>query len=82
MQNLPTIKPYFIPFISDGWQEASDDEDSDGSWQDVVHSSDDEDVKVQGENPADSLSVEERKARASQISSTRVLTQEEFKVSH
>ena len=47
-----------------------------------MHSSDDEDVKAQVENPADSLSVEERKARASQISSTRVLTQEEFKVSH
>ncbi|XP_072040990.1 protein SDA1 homolog [Amphiura filiformis] len=61
----------------DGWQSASDDEDSDGSWQDVAHSSDDE--GAQGENPAESLTADEKKARASEISSTRVLSQEEFK---
>ena len=36
---------------------------------------------AQGENPAESLTMEEKKTRAAEISGSRILTQEDFKVS-
>ncbi|XP_071477530.1 protein SDA1 homolog [Diadema antillarum] len=65
----------------DGWETASDSDDdgSDGSWHDVVHSSDEEVIEREGaENPAASLTAEERLQRAAAISQTKILTQEDF----
>ncbi|XP_038063105.1 protein SDA1 homolog [Patiria miniata] len=61
--------------------EESDSDDSEGGWHDVVHSSDEETEGKEDEesNPAESLTAEEKKARATAISQTRLLTQQDFK---
>ncbi|XP_033104589.1 protein SDA1 homolog [Anneissia japonica] len=63
------------------WESCSESgDDSDGSWHDVIHSDDDagKDDEKEG-SIVDSLTLEERQARASEISKSRLLTQEEFK---
>jgi len=60
------------------WEEMEDDgNDSDGSWIDVHHSSDEEGEEVEGEDLS-GLTAEERNERAQAISSSRILTQEDF----
>ncbi len=53
-----------------------EDEDSDG-WEDVVHSSDDEAEENEGGNNMTSL--EERRAKASEVTVSRILTDADFK---
>ncbi|KAM9142445.1 protein SDA1 homolog [Pangshura tecta] len=64
----------------DGWQSASlsedDDDDEDGEWIDVHHSSDEEQQEVV--EKIKSMPVEEQKAKAAAVSTSRVLTQEDF----
>ncbi|KAF6027009.1 SDAD1 [Bugula neritina] len=61
----------------DGWESASDtDDDSDGEWIDVHHSSD-EDVQDEKEK-LDSLTAEEKLEKSRHIMQTRILTQEDF----
>ncbi|XP_060567917.1 protein SDA1 homolog [Ruditapes philippinarum] len=61
----------------DGWESCSDDDDddSDGEWVDVHHSSDDE-----VDNSAVPESKEEQVKKAKTISTSRILTQDDFKV--
>ncbi|XP_043369975.1 protein SDA1 homolog isoform X2 [Dermochelys coriacea] len=62
----------------DGWQSASlseEEDDEDGEWIDVHHSSDEE--QKEGEK-IKSMPVEEQKAKAAAVSTSRVLTQEDF----
>ncbi|XP_039606722.1 protein SDA1 homolog isoform X2 [Polypterus senegalus] len=63
----------------DGWESASvtEQEDSDGEWIDVHHSSDEEQQEV-SEN-LNSMPAEEKKAKAAVVSASRLLTQEDFK---
>ncbi|XP_050804337.1 protein SDA1 homolog [Gopherus flavomarginatus] len=63
----------------DGWQSASlseEDDDEDGEWIDVHHSSDEEQQEVA--EKIKSMPVEEQKAKAAAVSTSRVLTQEDF----
>ncbi|CAI5784818.1 protein SDA1 homolog [Podarcis lilfordi] len=63
----------------DGWETASsaeEEDDEDGEWVDVHHSSDEEQQKLAEQ--IESMPVEERKAKATAVSSSRLLTQEEF----
>ncbi|KAH1170380.1 protein SDA1 homolog [Mauremys mutica] len=65
----------------DGWQSASlseedDDDDEDGEWIDVHHSSDEEQQEVA--EKIKGMPVEEQKAKAAAVSTSRVLTQEDF----
>ncbi|CAM5139169.1 unnamed protein product [Natator depressus] len=67
----------------DGWQSASlgeEEDDEDGEWIDVHHSSDEEQQEV-GEK-IKSMPVEEQKAKAAAVSTSRVLTQEDFQKIH
>lgn len=59
----------------DGWESCSDDDDSDGSWHDVVHSSDEEETK----SDTPTLPKEEQIAKAQTVSQTRLLTQDDFR---
>ncbi|KAM9734617.1 protein SDA1 homolog [Menidia menidia] len=62
----------------DGWESASiSDDDEDGEWVDVHHSSD-EDVGEVAEK-LQSIPAEERKAKAAAVSGSRLLTQDDFK---
>ncbi|XP_064608416.1 protein SDA1 homolog isoform X2 [Liolophura sinensis] len=62
---------------ADGWESCSEDEDdSDGEWIDVPHSSDEDEAQAAEE---EKLDPEERRKRAQEISAGRILTQEEFK---
>lgn len=62
---------------SDGWESASLSEDEeDGEWIDVHHSSDEEQQAIA--EKLDSMPMEERKARATAVSTSRVLTQDDF----
>ncbi|XP_077353629.1 protein SDA1 homolog [Festucalex cinctus] len=62
----------------DGWESASvSDEDEDGEWVDVHHSSDEDMTEVA--EKLKSLPAEEREAKAAAVSSGRLLTQEDFK---
>ncbi|CAH2301491.1 SDA1 homolog [Pelobates cultripes] len=62
----------------DGWESASlSDDDEDGEWIDVHHSSDEEHQEVAEKIQA--MPEEERKVKASAVSGSRFLTQEEFK---
>ncbi|KAM6986002.1 protein SDA1 homolog [Aplochiton taeniatus] len=64
----------------DGWEVASmseGDDDEDGEWVDVHHSSD-EDTTEMAEK-LKSMPVEERRAKAAVVSGSRLLTQEDFK---
>nr|XP_020041757.1 protein SDA1 homolog isoform X3 [Castor canadensis] len=62
----------------DGWESASlsEEEDADGEWVDVHHSSDEEQQEIT--EKLNNMPVEERKAKAAAISTSRVLTQEDF----
>ncbi|XP_026153292.1 protein SDA1 homolog isoform X1 [Mastacembelus armatus] len=62
----------------DGWESASmSDDDEDGEWVDV-HNSSDEDTGEAAEK-LQSIPVEERKAKAAVVSSSRLFTQDDFK---
>ncbi|XP_036619696.1 protein SDA1 homolog isoform X2 [Trichosurus vulpecula] len=62
----------------DGWESASlsEDDDEDGEWVQVHHSSDEEQQEIA--EKLKSVPVEERKAKAAAVSTSRVLTQEDF----
>uniref|UniRef100_A0A2I2YW16 Protein SDA1 n=1 Tax=Gorilla gorilla gorilla TaxID=9595 RepID=A0A2I2YW16_GORGO len=62
----------------DGWESTSlsEEEDADGEWIDVQHSSDEEQQEIS--KKLNSMPMEERKAKAAAISTSRVLTQEDF----
>ncbi|XP_009475466.1 PREDICTED: protein SDA1 homolog [Nipponia nippon] len=63
----------------DGWESASlseEEDNEDGEWIDVHHSSDEEHQEVA--EKVKSMPVEERKAKAAAVSTSRLLTQEEF----
>ncbi|KAM7157799.1 protein SDA1 homolog isoform 1-T1 [Molossus nigricans] len=62
----------------DGWESASltEEEDDDGEWIDVHHSSDEEQQEIS--RKLNSMPEEERKAKAAAVSTSRVLTQEDF----
>uniref|UniRef100_A0A8L2QIL2 Protein SDA1 n=2 Tax=Murinae TaxID=39107 RepID=A0A8L2QIL2_RAT len=61
----------------DGWESASlSEEEEDGEWVDVHHSSDEEQQAVA--KKLDSMPMEERKAKAAAVSTSRVLTQDDF----
>ncbi|XP_027311833.1 protein SDA1 homolog [Anas platyrhynchos] len=63
----------------DGWESASmseGEDDEDGEWIDVHHSSDEEQQEVA--EKMKSMPIEERKAKAAAVSTSRLLTQEEF----
>uniref|UniRef100_A0A8D3A200 Protein SDA1 n=1 Tax=Scophthalmus maximus TaxID=52904 RepID=A0A8D3A200_SCOMX len=63
---------------NEGWESASiSDDDEDGEWVDVHHSSD-EDAGEMTEK-LQSIPVEERKAKAAAVSGSRLLTQDDFK---
>lgn len=65
----------------DDWESASLSEDEggseDGEWIDVHHSSDEEQQEIAEKIKA--IPVEERKAKAAAVSSSRILTQDDFK---
>lgn len=62
----------------DGWESASlSDDEEDGEWIDVYHSSDDEQKEVAEKLQA--MPEGERKSKAAAVSASRLLTQEEFK---
>uniref|UniRef100_A0AAQ6AQA9 Protein SDA1 n=1 Tax=Amphiprion ocellaris TaxID=80972 RepID=A0AAQ6AQA9_AMPOC len=62
----------------DGWESASmSDDDEDGEWVDVHHSSDEDTTEVA--EKLQSIPVEERKAKAAAVSGSRLLTQDDFK---
>ncbi|XP_023600585.1 protein SDA1 homolog isoform X3 [Myotis lucifugus] len=68
-----------LPVLShtDGWESASLSEESDdGEWVDVHHSSDEEQQEIA--KKLSSMPVEERIAKAAAVSTSRVLTQEDF----
>nr|KAF6432301.1 SDA1 domain containing 1 [Rousettus aegyptiacus] len=63
----------------DGWESASLSEgsdDDDGEWVDVHHSSDEEQQEIS--KKLHNMPMEERKAKAAAVSTSRVLTQEDF----
>lgn len=61
----------------DGWESASlSEEDEDGEWVDVHHSSDEEQQAIAVK--LDSMPMEERRAKAAAVSTSRVLTQDDF----
>ncbi|XP_069482396.1 protein SDA1 homolog [Ambystoma mexicanum] len=63
------------------WESASlsedDEEDDDEEWIDVHHSSDEEQQEIA--EKINAMPAEERKAKAAAVSSSRILTQEDFK---
>ncbi|XP_071751095.1 protein SDA1 homolog [Centroberyx gerrardi] len=62
----------------DGWESASiSDDDEDGEWVNVHHSSDEEAGEMA--EKLQSMPVEERKAKAAAVSASRLLTQDDFK---
>ncbi|XP_006898524.1 PREDICTED: protein SDA1 homolog isoform X2 [Elephantulus edwardii] len=63
----------------DGWESVSlseGEDDGDGEWIDVNHSSDEEQQEIA--KKLNSMPIEERKAKAAAVSTSRVLTQEDF----
>uniref|UniRef100_U3FW28 Protein SDA1 n=1 Tax=Micrurus fulvius TaxID=8637 RepID=U3FW28_MICFL len=64
----------------DGWETAScseeEEDDEEGEWVDVHHSSDEEQQEIA--KKIESMPVEERKVKATEVSSSRLLTQEDF----
>ncbi|OWF43788.1 protein SDA1 homolog [Mizuhopecten yessoensis] len=60
-----------------GWDSCSEDEDDDDedAWVDVQHSSDEE----QTEDPVAGLSLDEKRKKAKDVSTNRILTQEDFR---
>ncbi|KAM9450396.1 protein SDA1 homolog [Clarias gariepinus] len=62
----------------DGWESASmSEDDDDGEWVNVHHSSDEDQEEVA--EKLQSIPVEERKAKAAAVSTSRLLTQDDFK---
>uniref|UniRef100_A0AAX7SR61 Protein SDA1 n=1 Tax=Astatotilapia calliptera TaxID=8154 RepID=A0AAX7SR61_ASTCA len=62
----------------DDWESASiSDDDEDGEWVDVHHSSDEDTGEVA--EKLQSMTAEERKAKAAAVSASRLLTQDDFK---
>ncbi|XP_047227895.1 protein SDA1 homolog [Girardinichthys multiradiatus] len=62
----------------DGWESASiSDDDEDGEWIDVHHSSDEDTGEVA--EKLQSIPAEERKAKAAAVSGSRLLTQDDFR---
>lgn len=62
----------------DGWESASiSDDDEDGEWVDVHHSSDEDTGEVV--EKIQNMTAEERKAKAAAVSASRLLTQDDFK---
>uniref|UniRef100_A0A3B5KZB1 Protein SDA1 n=1 Tax=Xiphophorus couchianus TaxID=32473 RepID=A0A3B5KZB1_9TELE len=62
----------------EGWESASiSDDDEDGEWVDVHHSSDEDAGEVA--EKLQSIPAEERKAKAAAVSGSRLLTQDDFK---
>ncbi|KAI7795783.1 protein SDA1 homolog [Triplophysa rosa] len=63
----------------DGWEVASmsEDDDEDGEWVNVHHSSDEDQTEVT--EKLQSIPEDERKAKATAVSASRLLTQEDFK---
>ncbi|XP_054612865.1 protein SDA1 homolog [Dunckerocampus dactyliophorus] len=62
----------------DGWESASiSDDDADGEWVDVHHSSDEDTGEVA--EKLKSVPAEEREAKAAAVSSSRLLTQDDFR---
>eukprot|EP00071_Canis_lupus_P051695 XP_535608.3 protein SDA1 homolog [Canis lupus familiaris] len=64
--------------VEDGWESTSlsEEADADGEWIDVHHSSDEEQQEIF--KKLNGMPMEERKAKAAAISTSRVLTQEDF----
>ncbi|XP_026572918.1 protein SDA1 homolog [Pseudonaja textilis] len=64
----------------DGWETTScseeEEDDEEGEWVDVHHSSDEEQQEIA--KKIESMPVEERKVKATEVSSSRLLTQEDF----
>ena len=56
-----------------------DSEESDSDWEEVYHSSDAEDYDDDDEEEENKTSLEDRQAKATEITSTRILTDEDFK---
>ncbi|XP_036269274.1 protein SDA1 homolog isoform X5 [Pipistrellus kuhlii] len=67
-----------VLFHTDGWESASlsEESDDDGEWVDVHHSSDEEQQEIA--KKLSSMPADERKAKAAAVSTSRVLTQEDF----
>ncbi|KAL0163196.1 hypothetical protein M9458_042592, partial [Cirrhinus mrigala] len=62
----------------DGWESASmSEDDDDGEWVKVHHSSDEEQTEVA--EKLKNIPVDERKAKAAAVSTSRLLTQDDFK---
>ncbi|KAK2872397.1 hypothetical protein QQF64_017993 [Cirrhinus molitorella] len=63
----------------DGWESASmsEDDDDDGEWVKVHHSSDEDQTEVA--EKLKNMPVDERKAKAAAVSTSRLLTQDDFK---
>ncbi|NXJ80472.1 SDA1 protein, partial [Trogon melanurus] len=63
---------------ADGWESASlsEEDNEDGEWIDVHHSSDEEQQEVA--EKVKSMPLDERKAKAAAVSTSRLLTQEDF----
>ncbi|KAL2099698.1 hypothetical protein ACEWY4_004092 [Coilia grayii] len=63
----------------EGWESASvsDEDDDDGEWVDVHHSSDEGQAEMA--EKLQNIPPEERKAKAAAVSTSRLLTQEDFK---
>ncbi|KAF7696657.1 protein SDA1 homolog [Silurus meridionalis] len=63
----------------DGWESASmsEEDDDDGEWVNVHHSSDEDQEEVA--EKLQSIPAEERKAKATAVSTSRLLTQDDFK---
>ncbi|NXL75531.1 SDA1 protein, partial [Leptocoma aspasia] len=65
---------------ADGWESASlseEEDNDDGEWIDVHHSSDEEQQQIAEQ--VKSMPIDERKAKAAAVSTSRLLTQEDFK---
>ncbi|XP_025777939.1 protein SDA1 homolog, partial [Puma concolor] len=62
----------------DGWETTSlsEEADADGEWVDVHHSSDEEQQEIS--KKLNSMPMDERRAKAAAVSTSRVLTQEDF----
>ncbi|KAI2651547.1 hypothetical protein H4Q32_019671 [Labeo rohita] len=62
----------------DGWESASmSEDDDDGEWVNVHHSSDEEQTEVA--EKLKNIPMDERKAKAAAVSTSRLLTQDDFK---
>ncbi|KAJ8787753.1 hypothetical protein J1605_022784 [Eschrichtius robustus] len=74
----PFVQRFLQPHQRDEWENTSlsDEAVSDGEWVDVHHSSDEEQKEIS--EKLNSMPLEERKAKAVAVSTSRVLSQEDF----